>query len=305
MFERFDGFSYSPAIPFEMGVTRRDPSPVVRVGDCYYVWYSRTEQGADGYSATVWYATSPDGHVWTEIGEALGRGAAGSFDEHAVFTPTILAADGSYFLFYTAVPEPFTNDGGGPGGTRTAIGVAVADRPEGPWRRHDANPVLRPGDDPGDFDSHRTDDACLLMRDGAYWLYYKGRQERRTPGQTKMGVAVSASPCGPFRKFDGNPVLGSGHEVCVWPHGKGVGCIVAPTGPEGATLQYSCDGIRFRPVRHISPPKAPGPFRADNFREGAGPGITWGISMETGEDPHWPFLVRFDVNLAAQDEELR
>ncbi len=101
-FSGFNGFTYSDAIPFEEGVTRRDPSPVIQVNGTYYVWYSRTEVSTDGYSASVWSATSPDGTTWQEKGEALPKGPKGAFDEHAVFTPTILVADGEYYLFYTA-----------------------------------------------------------------------------------------------------------------------------------------------------------------------------------------------------------
>ena len=43
------------------GVMRRDPSDIIKVGDLYYVWYSKGAQ-SHGYDATVWYATSPDGN---------------------------------------------------------------------------------------------------------------------------------------------------------------------------------------------------------------------------------------------------
>jgi len=298
-FPRFDGFTYSPALGPEEGVTRRDPSPVIRIGDLYYAWYSRTETSPDGYSATLWWATSPDGHAWYERGEAVGRGPAGAFDEHAVFTPTILAAGGRYYLFYTAVPEPFTNDNGGPAGTRTAIGLAVADQPAGPWTRQGTDPVLRPSDDPGAFDSHRVDDTCLIARRGQFWMYYKGRQMQRTPGQTRMGLALADVPEGPYVKHEGNPVLDSGHEVCVWPHGCGVGCLVAPTGPQGSTLQYSEDGLHFAPCAAVDPPRAPGPFRADAFVDGAGPGITWGLCQDTATSR--PYLRRFDADLRPEE----
>ena len=298
-FSTFGGFMYSDAIPFEDGVTRRDPSPVIRVDETYYVWYSRTRDSADGYSASVWYATSPDGTTWKEAGEALPKGARGTFDEHAVFTPTILVAAGKYYLFYTAVPEPFTNDTGGPNGTRTAIGVASADSPRGPWTRFEGNPVLCPSDDPEAFDSMRVDDTCFIVRDGEYWMYYKGRQMNHTPGETKMGVATARAPTGPYVKHCGNPVLDSGHEVCVWPHGHGVGCMVCNVGSQGNTLQHSDDGIHFRKIVDTVPPKAPGPFRADGFVDGEGPGVTWGISMEPS--PSWPYLVRFDCYLRTKD----
>jgi len=298
-FPKFRGFRYSPAIPFEVGVTRRDPSPVIRAGNLYYVWYSRTMESADGYSASVWYATSSDGFTWSEQGEALPKGPKGAFDEHAVFTPTILVAADRYYLFYTAVPEPFDNDGGGPKGTRTAIGVAVSDSPRGPWERFSDEPVLRPSDDPDNFDSMRVDDSCLLVRDGRYWMYYKGRQMNRSPGETKMGLAVSEHPTGPYVKHEANPVLDSGHEVCVWPHGSGVGCLVCNVGPQGNTLQFSEDGIHFVKMADTVPPKAPGPFREDNFEDGVGPGIRWGLCMEY--HPRWPYLVRFDCELKADE----
>lgn len=296
-FERFSGFTYSDALPFEKGVTRRDPSPVVDANGTYYVWYSRTQESADGYSASVWFATSHDGRSWREQGESLSKGPPGAFDEHAVFTPTILVVDRQYYLYYTAVPEPFTNDRGGPDGTRTAIGVASSGSPRGPWHRL-ADPVLRPGDDPAVFDSMRVDDACLIARGGAFWMYYKGRQMNHTPGETKMGLAVSKSPAGPYIKHQNNPVIDSGHEVCVWPHGKGVGCMVCHVGPQGNTIQHSHDGVHFRRVHDAVPPSAPGPFRADGFVDGLGPGVTWGISMQ--HHISWPYLVRFDCDLTAE-----
>ncbi len=294
-FDGFTGFTHSDAIPFEEGVTRRDPSPVIEVDGTYYVWYSRTQESPDGYSASVWYATSSDGKTWQEEGEALPKGHPGTFDEHAVFTPTILVASAKYYLFYTAVPEPFTNDKGGPNGTRTAIGVASSDSPRGPWLR-EAEPVLRSSNDPEEFDSMRIDDTCLIVRSGAYWMYYKGRQMHHTPGETKMGLAIAQSPTGPYVKHRENPVFDSGHEVCVWPHGNGVGCLVSNVGPQGKTLQYSDDGVHFRKIADAIPPQAPGPFRADGFVDGKGPGVTWGISMQACQTK-WPYLLRFDCNL--------
>lgn len=113
-----------------------------------------------------------------------------------------------------------------------------------------------------------------------------------------MGLAIATEPEGPYVKHPLNPVLDSGHEVCVWPHGKGVAALVSDVGPQGNTLQYADDGVHFRKVCDIVPPKAPGPFRADNFSDGAGSGISWGISMVDNRES-WPYLVRFDCNLLA------
>ena len=296
-FPGFDGFSFRAALPYEAGVSRRDPSPVVRAGGEYHAWYSRSTHDASGYRATIWYATSEDGLHWEERGEALGRGRRGAFDEHAVFTPTVMLAEDRWWLFYTAVPEPFDNAGGGPAGTETRIGVASAAAPEGPWERVGADPILEPSAVAERFDSHRVDDGCLVRWRGEYRLYYKGRQRGLAPDQTRMGLAVASRPEGPYTRYQGNPVLDSGHEVCVWPHGPGLGCIVAPCGPQGSTLQYSDDGLRFRRVRAIEPPRAPGPCREDRWEEGNAPGISWGLCQNTASA--WPCLLRFDTDLRA------
>lgn len=272
-------------------MTRRDPSPVIPVGELYHVWYSRNTQAAHGFTATVWHATSPDGLKWSEQGEAIGRGGAGSFDECGVFTPSILVAQGRYHLFYTAMPRAWHEH---PDTTRGAIGLAVADLPDGPWRKVGDRPVLETSDDVADFDSLRVDDTCFIVRDGRYWMYYKGRQMGRSYKDTQMGIAIAEAPTGPYLKHPANPVLDRGHEVCVWPHGAGVGALVAPYGQKN-TLGWSEDGVHFQTIATLETPLAPGPFRADAFQDAPGPGITWGLCING--DKQWPFLERFDCDL--------
>ncbi len=296
-------FTYSSAMSCEIGITRRDPSPVIWVEGLYYVYYSRSTADYTGYNASLYYATSLDGFAWTERGEILPKGGPGAFDEHAVFTPTTLIAGGKYYLIYDAVPEPFTNDNGGPNCTPTAMGIAVADHPAGPFRRSDQNPILKPSPGQADrFDSLRVDDSCVVVRDGKYWLYYKGRPIGGTPRQTRMGLAIAEHPEGPYRKVAGDDpalhgaLVDGGHEVCCWPHGSGVAALFCNVGPGGNTLQYSADGIHFQVVCRACPPCAPGPFRADHYQNNRGPGITWGLCIADAGGP-WPYLKRFDCNL--------
>jgi hypothetical protein len=190
--ERAVEVSYSPAVGLgpEPGVMRRDPSDIIRTRrlfyegnylqthDTYYCWYTKSHV-PHGYDATIWYATSADGYVWEEKGEALPRGPESSWDAQSVFTPNILVAEDKYWLFYTGVPKPFNNKGNKV--TKSAIGIAVADSPDGPWEKLSTNPALECSDRPLDFDSMRVDDACLIVLAGRYWLYYKGRQWDRTP----------------------------------------------------------------------------------------------------------------------------
>jgi beta-xylosidase len=293
-------FRYRTALPYEPGVTRRDPSPVIRADGAYHVWYSKATVDPSGYYATVWHATSPDGLAWAEQEEAIATGPEDAWDANGVFTPTILLAEDRYWLFYTAVPKPFDNDNGGPNCTRTAIGAAVADTPNGPWRKLPGNPLLRPSDDPVEFDSLRVDDACFVVRDGQYWLYYKGRQQQHSPQETKMGVAVANTPDGPYVKHADNPLVDGGHEVCCWPCAGGVAGLFCAVGPAGNSLRWSPDGLSFRHVREIVPPAAPGPLREDAFVDGAEPGLRWGLCHDARSSDR-PFLLRFDVAPNALD----
>jgi len=292
---RIETFTYRPALACDPRVTRRDPSPVIHADGCYHIWYSKNSETHHGFTATIWHALSRDGTTWEEREEAVAKGAPGSFDECGVFTPSILAAENRYWMTYTAMPLAYREH---PHTTQSAIGLAVADNPYGPWCKVHDGPILRCSDNPSDFDSLRVDDTCFVVRDGQYWMYYKGRQQDRSPLETKMGLAIADQPAGPYRKHSANPVLASGHEVCVWPCRGGVAALVSPCGPEAKTLQYSTDGVSFERVKRLEKvPHAPGPFRDDCFRQNADCSMSWGVAIggdgNLGEERGRPYLLRW------------
>ena len=282
-------FTYQeiPGIGIDSLYNRRDNSDIIKVGDTYYVWYSRMDSPTTaGYWATIWYATSKDdGHTWEEQGMALDVGQQGEFDSHSVFTPNILAYKGKYYLYYTGVkPTPgnakkeFENNSET---DITAIGLAVADSPEGPFVRVQNNPILEISEVPEDFDSYRIDDAALLVKDSKIWLYYKGRSivhGKKGPGLTKMGVAIADQPEGPFKKHL-NPLIDKGHEVLIWNHNGGIASLASMS----KTIHWAKDGLNFSPreenLKKI--PIAPGLYRPhleDGNQAMEIPG--WGISLK-------------------------
>jgi len=292
----------------EDGVMRRDPSDVIKVGDLYYVWYSKGLI-APGYDATVWYATSPDGVEWTEQGMALAKGTPGTWEGESVFTPNILVAEGKYWLFYTGVSRKFEQ----PYNPDSKIGIAVSDSPDGPWERLATNPALSNSKNPEDFDSHLVDDACLIIREGKYWFYYKGRQLGKSPKETKMGVAIADHPQGPYARHEANPVIQGNHEVVVWPQGSGVAAMIGTTGPKELTntIQYAADGIHFTKTHDtVSGPIAAGTYRPEAFTEsGNGELPLWGVEIGTlktmkGQDDwqkgNLPFIRRFDLDRVSE-----
>jgi hypothetical protein len=303
------------------GITRRDT---------YFVWYTHVDQNrlparlkrlrASGYVGTIWYAISKDeGYTWTECGEALGTGPGGAFDSLAVFTPNIVRFDGRYWLYYSGVKPTLGKDIFENNSTNdfTAISVAVADSPHGPFRRVAHEPILSPppksdhAAEPSPFDSYRIDDAALLVRDYDgdgdmdIWLYYKGRNidhGRSGPGKTRMGLAVADEPRGPYVRINsGRPILGSSHEVMIWPHRAGVAAYASMS----RTLEFAPDGIDFATHPIHAPaeprPRAPGCFRPDLMEPTAfGRGIAWGICMEELSGPY-PYLLRYEIELTLSE----
>lgn len=313
-YRELEGIGHAP------GTCRRDPSDVIRVGDAYHVYYTKVVRAElqenrrhlypSGYVGTIWCAASTDGLRWAELGEVLGPGESGSWDSHAVFTPNILEHGGRYWLYYTGVrPTAGRDDGLFENNSTddvTAIGVAVGDAPGGPFERVSPHPILAIGRPKEAFDSYRVDDACLALRGGKVWLYYKGRSASKGavgPRHTQMGVAVSASPAGPFERLEeGRSVQDSGHEVQIWQHGEGILSLVSPTGPNGRTLQCSEDGVRFEVLlRELAgQPNAPGMHRPELTGSEPTGRPSWGVGMIHGRDPH---LVRFDCEWSAEPED--
>lgn len=296
-------FKYSEikGIGHEKGCTRRDPSDVIKVDDTYYVYYTKVYGRAPGYWGTLWYATSTDeGYTWKEQGEILGVGNAGAFDSQATFTPNILYAEGKYWLYYTGVkPTPGNEKGEFENNSTTditALGIAESDSPDGPFFRLSEDPILKVSPEPEKFDSYRIDDASLLYRNGLYWLYYKGRSRihgQGGPAFTRMGVAYSNSPRGPFIKLD-RPILDGSHEVLIWPHGTGVAAMASLS----STFEYAADGVDFtsKPLaaKAENRPNAPGAYREDLTEKGVtGKGLQWGISMVHHGDE--AYLIRYEL----------
>jgi hypothetical protein len=333
----FTKFSYMPieGLGYERGIVRRDPSCIIQVDGVYFVWYTRGahpcppvghERATDTLPAMpwdltdLWYATSTDGHTWREQGPALERGPAGSYDERSIFTPDVLAHDGRYYLVYQVTQAPTYRS------TPESIALAWADSPHGPWTKTPA-PVVEP--DPsgevdvrahplqhtlqGTFDSLRVHDPALLVRDGRYWLYFKGEGIGHSNMESKWGVAIADEPSGPYFKSPLNPITNSGHEVMVWNYDGGVGALLTRCGPEKNTIQYAADGINFEAMSTIiDPPQAAGAFRVQE-RENTEPlsGLSWGLShvatysvhkVLQGQDPlgllainePWDFLIRWE-----------
>lgn len=343
--EFYSSFSYHglKGLEYEEGISRRDPSTIIKVDGTYYVYYTRspkTEAPVGYVKATkslpantwdmcdIYYATSKDGKVWKEQGVAAKRGPEGAFDDRSVFTPDIMFYKGKYYLYYQAVKFPYTER------SKNVIGMSWSNSPEGPWTRH-PEPVLQAGksgvfiegsrkrshiSEYGDFDSQKVHDPNLIVRDGKIWMYYKAhpmgvQSEHKAPrgvGLKKpypnfsMGVAIAETPEGPFVKHPLNPVSASGHEALVWPYKDGVATMITANGPEKNTIQWAKDGVNFEVKAHIVlPPDAAGLYCPDKYDNTKdGKGFTWGMAhIAQSKSKPWAYLIGFKCDLSQETND--
>lgn len=125
---------------------------------------------------------------------------------HHVWCPSVVCWDGRWWLFHSRWPARL---GFNAWATHSAIWVAVADRPEGPYG--DAVEVLA-GAGAG-WDADVTHNPCVIAWGGRLWLYYMGnhgpapRDATATREQwwlhrnaQRVGVADAAHPLGPWRR---------------------------------------------------------------------------------------------------------
>ncbi|MFC2113350.1 family 43 glycosylhydrolase [Bacteroidota bacterium] len=292
--EFWTAFTSSPlkGLDSAEGISRKDPSSVIKVDDTYYVWYTR--------SSEIWYATSRDGYFWMEQGlvtslneESSGQGEVQSSD--------ILIADGKYYLF-------FGNN------LDRAIYMLWAESPKGPWHKH-LEPVLKPGFE-GDFDEHSVLDPCIMVKGGKYFMYYRGQSmgpDARNSKRAAWGVAIAKNPEDPFIKSKLNPLLFGGDEgILFYSYRDGI-CAILPQGPERGTVQFSEDGLNFYPKAHgvrdkyyggmDSYPVSAGGYREDNISDvEEGLGLNWGLYNSTRiiDGRSVVNLARFDCDLSIQ-----
>ncbi|MEM7343346.1 MAG: family 43 glycosylhydrolase [Chloroflexota bacterium] len=310
----YSNFKYSrvTGIGKEAGVSRRDPSTIIKVDGTYYVWYTKRQTeaepaGLEGQTDTIpavdwdladiWYATSTDGFDWQEQGIAVARAPKGQYGDRSLSTPSVLVFGGKYYLYYQTFTDRWAPK------DCVAVSMAWADSPDGPWERLD-RPLIE-GGAPDDWDSCAVHDPFPLIYQGKIWLYYKGAPIDKDPRNLirAQGVAMAEKPEGPFIKSPLNPVINSGHETCLYPYETGIAAIVSLDGAEKNTVQYAADGLNFEVKSLIQvPPVAPGPFCPDLFAgNGDGRGITWGLCQVhpagTRSDKAC-FIARFDCDLS-------
>lgn len=214
------------------------------------------ERGHDGWvtHSEIWRAegptpTGPFGNpqvIWS-------RRAERSWDADNFHNVTVRRFQGRYYMYYTG------NHGDGAWWSHRnnqRIGVAVADRPEGPWTRL-INPLIDVS--PDAWDSLCVTNPTVAARpEGGYLILYKGVTLGDLPYGTRVlhGAAWSEQPDGPFHKLE-DPVfdvVGSRfafEDPYLWFEGGRYHCLMKDMAgldgsyPRATLLFHSADGLQW------------------------------------------------------------
>ena len=128
----------------------------------YYLYYQAFMQASgtrgDDCPVAVSYADSPDG-PWTPLNKiVIPNGPAGSWDQYSIHDPYPLVYKGKIYLYYKGDAD------GDPNKVRMQ-GLAIADDPLGPFKKHPLNPVINSGHETTLF-PFKDGIAAIVIRDG-------------------------------------------------------------------------------------------------------------------------------------------
>lgn len=201
------------------------PASAKFVDEDFFIWGGSVVKDSDGVCHML-YSRWPRelGHnAWvthSEIAHAVSDSPLGPFkhvdvalpargpdfwDGHCTHNPTVHEFEGKYYLYYMGNK----GDGNARRGlnwthrNNQRVGVAVADHPNGPWKRYD-KPLIDVGADDDAHDALLVNNPSIARRsDGVYVLVYKCvAKKSKLPfgGPVAHMVATSQSPAGPFKK---------------------------------------------------------------------------------------------------------
>jgi len=124
-------------------------------------------------------------------------GPEGAWDDGVTEASDAFKDVDTYYFYYHAT-------GAGKG---YRLGVASSTHPLGPFKKHGDKPVLDLGPK-GSWDDKYV--ACaMVLKDGRekYYMWYSGHGSSRQYRKWSIGLATAKHPLGPWKKYDGNPIL--------------------------------------------------------------------------------------------------
>ena len=151
-------------------------------------------------------AIGPDELNLSEILQPVPKNAVFEDSTYYIWGATpIKGEDGKYHLYYSRWKK---EHGFEAWVSHSEIAHAVCDNLFGPYKHHD---VALEGRGAEFWDGHTTHNPTIHKFENKYYLYYMGNRGDRVPTEglnwshrnaQRIGVAVSESPYGPWKRFD-------------------------------------------------------------------------------------------------------
>lgn len=129
----------------------------------------------------------------TASNPVVNKGAAASWDEGGVYSPSVLWYSSTYQMWYTGVDALYTS---------SAIGYATSTNGTS-WIKYGSNPVLTKGT-AGTWEGGGVSFACVVPDGGGFKMWYTGS------GQGKRRIGYATSSDGTTWARNTNPVLDVG-----------------------------------------------------------------------------------------------
>lgn len=141
----------------------------------FRMWYSAGEQYEPD---AIGYATSPDGKNWTKLAaNPIFRAEPNNSWEKAKVTACqVLPYQDGYVMFYIGFADQ----------DHAQIGVAHSKDGITAWKRHAANPIMRPSGSDNGWDHDAVYKPAILMEDNRWLLWYNGRRKE----VEQIGLAI-------------------------------------------------------------------------------------------------------------------
>ena len=162
-----------------------DPEPRIFEGR-YWVYPTFSAQYDDQTFFDAFY--SDDLVEWTRVERILEMKDI-SWAKRAMWAPSPIERDGRYYYYFAANDIQSNNEYGG-------IGVAVADRPEGPFRDALGKPLI----DQFHHGAQPIDPHVFIDDDGSAYLYYGGWQHCNVVRLNDDMISLSSFPGGEVYK---------------------------------------------------------------------------------------------------------
>jgi len=125
----------------------------------------------------------------------ITTGDKDTWDEHVIECCNVFKDENTYYLYYHGIPK--NKDIWSRLTYR--IGVATSSHPVGPWKKYEKNPIIDLGPEGSWEEGYVACAAVLKEKADKYYMWYSGNGH--------VGLATASSPLGPWKKYEGNPII--------------------------------------------------------------------------------------------------